>query len=66
MGADRISDVNLRLDRSGDMTNEQWLIVYVAALILFPFAVQIAMIPILLLADWLDKITSREERDGQE
>lgn len=45
------------------MTNEQWLIVYVAALILFPFVVQIAMIPILLLADWLDKITSREERD---
>lgn len=47
------------------MTNEQWLIVYVTALILFPFAVQLAMIPILILTDWLDKITSREEKDDK-
>lgn len=66
MGTDRISDVNLRLDRSGDMTNEQWIIVYVTALILFPFVVQLMTIPLLILADWLDRMTSREERDGQE
>lgn len=38
------------------MTNEQWIAVYVAALILFPIIVQILTVPLLFLADWLDKI----------
>lgn len=48
------------------MTNEQWIIVYVTSLVLFPFVVQLMTIPLLILADWLDKITSREERDDGE
>lgn len=42
------------------MTNEQWIIVYVAALVLFPFIVQILTVPLLFLADLLDKLD--EER----
>ena len=38
------------------MTNEQWIIVYVAALVLFPFVVQVLTVPLLLLADLLEKI----------
>lgn len=46
------------------MTNEQWIIVYVSALVLFPFIVQMLTIPLLFIADLLDKITERG-KDGK-
>lgn len=44
------------------MTNEQWIIVYVAALVLFPFIVQILTVPLLFLADLLDKLDERRKK----
>lgn len=44
------------------MTNEQWIAVYVAALVLFPFIVQILTVPLLFLADLLDKLDERRKK----
>ncbi len=44
------------------MTNEQWIIVYVTALVLFPFIVQILTVPLLFLADWIDKLDERRKK----
>ena len=44
------------------MSNEQWIIVYVICLVLFPFIVQIAMIPILFIADLIDSIAKRKKK----
>ena len=44
------------------MTNEQWIAVYVAALVLFPFIVQILTIPLLFLADLPEKIVERRKK----
>ena len=44
------------------MTNEQWIIVYVAALVLFPFIVQLLTVPLLFLADLLDKLDERRKK----
>lgn len=44
------------------MTNEQWIAVYVAALVLFLFIVQILTVPLLFLADLLDKLDERRKK----
>ncbi len=44
------------------MTNEQWIAVYVAALVLFPFIVQLLTIPLLFLAGLLDKLNERRKK----
>lgn len=44
------------------MTNEQWIIVYVICLVLFPFIVQILTVPLLFLADLLDKLDERRKK----
>ena len=44
------------------MTNEQWMIVYVTALVLFPFIVQLLTIPLLFLAELLDKLDERRKK----
>lgn len=38
------------------MTNEQWIAVYVAALVLFPFIVQLMTIPLCIIADIIEKL----------
>lgn len=38
------------------MTNEQWIVVYVAALVLFPFIVQLMTIPLCFIADIIEKL----------
>ena len=46
------------------MTNEQWIAVYVIALILFPIIVQILTVPLLFLADLLEKIVEGKHGNG--
>lgn len=47
------------------MNDTQWIIVYVVALILFPFIVQLCMVPILFVADFVEKVISAFRKGGR-
>ena len=47
------------------MSDTQWIIVYMTALVLFPFIVQLCMVPILFLVDVVEKIISIIRKGGR-